>query len=163
VVDNSAAKADSSDGAAFRALAYSAQFFFGGWFLVHGLNHWMHFFPQPPGSSPIAKALIIALIDSGLFTVVKGMEVVTGIMLLANRLVPLSIVLAFPIGVSIAFLDYAANPDLFGKATAIIIMLLLAIMAVSRFGHFAPMLAFKAEEPGLGGVQAFLDGSEGGH
>jgi len=39
---------DRTGGGGFRTLVYFAQFFFGGWFVLHGLNHWMHFFPQPP-------------------------------------------------------------------------------------------------------------------
>lgn len=145
-----------------RIVAYAAQFFFGGWFLLHGLNHWMHFFPQPPGSSPIASQLIGALIASGLFTLVKALEVITGLMLLANRWVPLAIVLAFPIGISIAYLDYAANPDWFGTITAIAIMVLLAIMALSHLRRFMPMLVFDQGEPDLGSLRTILkrQGSE---
>ena len=72
-------------GKGFTRLCYAAQFFFGGWFLAHGLNHWLEFFPRPSGSSPISKELIGALNHSGIFIIVKALEVVTGAMLLANR------------------------------------------------------------------------------
>lgn len=150
-------------GGGFRLVVYFAQFFFGGWFVLHGLNHWMHFFPQPPGSSPIAGALIRAMIDSGLFTLVKAMEVVTGLMLLANRMVPLAIVLAAPIGIAIAFMDHTANPDWYGTLTAGTIMLFLAIMALGHLHRFLPMIVFNQGEPRLDGLRALFgqSGKEG--
>lgn len=147
-------------GKGFRLTVYFAQFFFGGWFVLHGLNHWMHFFPQPPGSSPIAGDLIRALINSGLFTLVKALEVVTGLMLLANRMVPLAIVLAAPIGIAIAFLDHTANPDWYGTLTAGTIMLFLAIMALGHLHRFLPLLVINQGEPRLDGLKTLFGKSE---
>lgn len=146
--------AESSRG--FTILVYCAQFFFGGWFLTHGLNHWLHFFPQPPGSSPAGADLIGSLINSGMFDVVKGMEVLTGAMLLANRWVPLAIVLAFPIGVSIALFDHFTNGDWFGTGTAIVIMLMLGLMALAHLDKFLPMLVSDQGEPSLKGLRQVL-------
>lgn len=151
---------DRTGGGGFRTLVYFAQFFFGGWFVLHGLNHWMHFFPQPPGSSPLAAELIGALIHSGLFTLVKAMEVVTGLMMLVNRLVPLAIVLATPIGISIAFMDHTANPDWYGTLTAATIMLFLAIMALGHVRSFLPLFVFNQGEPDAGALKTLL-GSAG--
>lgn len=135
----------------FRFAVYCAQFFFGGWFLVHGLNHWLHFFPQPPGSSPQGAALIGALINSGMFTLIKALEVITGALMLANRFVPLAVVLAFPVGVGIAAFDHTTNGDWFGTATAIAIMVMLGLMAIAYLDRFLPMLACNQGEPSLKG------------
>jgi hypothetical protein len=145
---------DSSRG--FTILVYCAQFFFGGWFFVHGLNHWLHFFPQPPGSSPAGADLIGSLINSGMFDIVKGMEVLTGAMMLANRWVPLAIVLAFPIGIAIALFDHFTNGDWFGTGTAIAIMLMLGLMAIAHLDKFRPMLVFDQGEPSLAGLKQLL-------
>ncbi len=152
------AEVDTQPNAALKWLVYAAQFFFGGWFLVHGLNHWMHFFTQPPGSSPISHELISALIDSGLFTVVKGLEVLTGIMLLANRFVPLAIVLAFPVAISIAYLDLIANPDLFGTVTAVVIMTLISVMALGHLDKYLPMLRMNQGDPSELGLRRLFQG-----
>lgn len=152
-----AAGADARDGSrGFTILVYCVQFFFGGWFLVHGLNHWLHFFPQPPGSSPAGASLIGALIDSGMFDVVKGMEVVTGALMLANRWVPLAVVLAFPIGISIALFDHFTNGDWFGTGTAVVIMLMLGLMALAHLDKFRPMLVFDQGPPSLKGLRQAL-------
>jgi hypothetical protein len=38
-----------------RHLVRFARFAFGGWFLVSGLNQWLHVFPQPLGANDIAR------------------------------------------------------------------------------------------------------------
>lgn len=135
----------------FRITVYCVQFFFGGWFFLHGLNHWLHFFPQPPGSSPQGAALIGALIESGMFDLIKAAEVVTGAMMLANRFVPLAVVLAAPVGIGIAAFDHATNGDAFGTGTAIAIMLMLGLMALAHLDRFLPMLVMNQGEPSLHG------------
>lgn len=146
---------------AFRILVYSVQFFFGGWFFVHGLNHWFHFFPQPPGSSPAGAGLITSMIEAGMFDLVKAMEVVSGALLLANRWVPLAIVLAFPIGIAIAFFDHTTNGDWFGTGTAVVIMLMLCLMAVSHLDRYLPMLVFNQGDPSLKGVKRLFGKADG--
>ena len=133
---------------------YAVQFFFGGWFLAHGLNHWLEFFPRPSGSSPIARELIGALNHSGMFTIVKALEVVTGIMLLANRAVPLATVLAFPVTLSIAQLNIVANGDTFSIFVGTIIIALNAIIALGHLDRFLPMLAIRQGDPSLAGIRA---------
>ena len=144
----------------FTILVYCMQFFFGGWFFVHGLNHWFHFFPQPPGSSPAGAGLITALIESGMFDLIKGMEVLTGAMLLANRFVPLAIVLAFPVGIGIAAFDHSTNGDWFGTGTAIVIMLMLVLMALSHLDRFLPMLVCNQGDPSLKGLRRVFGNRE---
>lgn len=146
----------------FRIAVYCVQFFFGGWFFLHGLNHWFHFFPQPPGSSPQGAALIGALIESGMFDLIKAAEVVTGAMMLANRFVPLAVVLAAPVGIGIAAFDHATNGDAFGTGTAIAIMLMLGLMALGHLDRFLPMLVANQGEPSLKGWRQLTGKSENG-
>ena len=51
--------------------------------LVNGLNHWLRIFPQPLGSTPEDSALLVTLIQTGLFGVVKAVEVVGGVLLIS--------------------------------------------------------------------------------
>lgn len=134
------------------ALFYSAQFFFGGWFLFHGLNHWLQFFVQPSGSGQGMKDLISVLIDSGMFDFVKAIEVITGVLLLLNRFVPLAIVVAFPVTVVISFMNFTMG-DSFGVVTGIVSILLNIVMAVGYLDRYLPMLVYDAEDPGIQGVQ----------
>jgi uncharacterized membrane protein YphA (DoxX/SURF4 family) len=125
----------------FTIAVYAAQFFFGGWFVAHGLNQWLEFFPRPKGSPPVARELIMALNHSGLFDLIKGLEVVTGLALLANRLVPLAVVCAFPIALSIAHLNLLVNPDPVSKIVGAVSLALLGLVALGRLDRYLPMLA----------------------
>jgi predicted SnoaL-like aldol condensation-catalyzing enzyme len=135
---------------------YVVQFFFGGWFLAHGLNHWLEFFPRPSGSSPLARELIGALNHSGLFIIVKAIEVVTGVLLLANRFVPLAIIAAFPVALSIAHLNLVANRDLTSHVVGILAIALLGVVAVGYLDNFRSMLVTRAGAPSSKGVREFF-------
>lgn len=139
---------------------YAAQFFFGGWFIAHGLNQWLEFFPRPKGSSPIARDLIMALNASGLFDLVKILEVVTGVMMLANRFVPLAIVGAFPVALSIAHLNIMSNPDITSKIVGVVIMAMLGLIALGYLDRFLPMLTYNAGDPSDRGLRALFGRKE---
>jgi hypothetical protein len=146
----------SASGSGFRNLVYAVQFFFGGWFLAHGLNHWLEFFPRPTGSSPISHELISALNHSGLFPIVKAVEVVTGAMLLANRAVPLAAVAAFPVTLSVAHLNIAANGDAFSLFVGGLIIAMNGLIALGHLDRFLPMLAIRQGDPSDAGLKTLL-------
>src|ERR1700722_171220 len=127
---DSASYKDHGGERTFRTCVYAVQFFFGGWFLYNGLNFFLTFFPQPSGSSGLSHELIRALIDTKLFTVVKGLEILTGIAFLANRFVPLAVVVAFPISFSIAHLNLIANGDLFSHVIAFFVIALNGVIGI---------------------------------
>jgi uncharacterized membrane protein YphA (DoxX/SURF4 family) len=138
---------EAGGGRGFTIVVYAMQFFFGGWFLVHGLNHWLEFFPRPSGSSPISHELIAALNHSGLLSVVKIIEIITGVLLLANRFVPLAVVAAFPVALSIAHLNLVANHDLTSMIVGVVIMPLLCLIALGHLDKFVPMLVMNNGDP----------------
>jgi len=151
-----AAPVRATDG--FTILAYAVQFFFGGWFLFHGLNYFLAFFPQPPGSSVLTHEFIGALIDSGIFGVVKGIEVATGVAFLANRFVPLAAVAAFPVSFSIAYINFVANGDALSVLVSILVIGFNGIIALGHLDRFLPMLAFDQGDPGARGLKQFFGG-----
>lgn len=134
-------------------LVYAAQFFFGGWFLFHGLNHWMHFFPQPPGSASISSQVIGSLIKSGLFDWVKGLEVVAGIALLLNRFVPLAAVASFPISFVIGYLNIAVESDANALFVFFGVLGLNGIIALGHLDRLLPMIAPGNIAPNLTGLR----------
>ena len=76
-----------------------------GWiFVVFGLNGFFHFI-QPPEMSEAAGSLMGALVATGYFmVVVKLVEVVSGLMILTGRFLPLGLVLLAPVSVNILLL-----------------------------------------------------------
>ena len=62
---------------------------FAAWMIPAGLNHFLPLFPQPMGSQPLSMELIIALLDSRLFDIVKAVELIAGIGVLFGFYTPL--------------------------------------------------------------------------
>ena len=134
---------------AFVIFAYAIQFFFGGWLFYNGLNYFVGLTPAPPGSSPLSRELIGALEHTGLFAIVKAVELVTGSALLANRFVPLATVLAFPVSFSIAFVMLVVNGGAVGTIVGVLVIAFNGIIAVARLNSFLPTLAFSDPGPSL--------------
>lgn len=126
----------------FVLVAYAIQFFFGGWFFFNGLNYFAEFTPSPPGSSPLSRELIAALEVTGLFAVVKAVELVAGAMLLLNRLVPLALLLAAPVSFAIVWVMLVLNGGAVGTTVGILTVLFSAVMMWARLGSFVPLLAW---------------------
>ena len=79
-------------------------------FFVFGLNGFFGFLPQPALPSE-AAAFLGALGATGyMLPLIKGTEVVAGLMLLANRWVPLALLLLAPIVVNIVAFHVVLAP-----------------------------------------------------
>jgi putative oxidoreductase len=80
-------------------------------FLVFGLDGFLHLIPIPP-ARPAAARFIGALIETGyLFQLVKAVEVICGLLLLSNRLLPLALTLLAPLLVGITSIHLFLNPE----------------------------------------------------
>lgn len=81
-------------------------------FAVNGLNGFLGLIPQPSVPEP-ASAFLGALAATGyMLPLLKGTELLTGLLLLANRFVPLALVLLAPVVVNIvAFHLFLAPPN----------------------------------------------------
>lgn len=146
----------ASSGRIWEWIVYSAQFFFGGWFVFHGLNHWMHFFPQPPGAASVSSQLISALIASGLFDWVKAVEVVAGLALLANRFVPLAAIASFPISIVIGYLNIAIENDANSLYTFFGVLGLNLLIVLGHLDRVLPLFATGNIAPSLAGLKNLL-------
>jgi putative oxidoreductase len=85
-------------------------------YLFFGLDFFLHFTHSgPPDATTNAGNFLAALSASGYFFVVlKSIEVVSGLLLLANWFVPLVLIILFPISVHIflfnSFLAHSTSP-----------------------------------------------------
>jgi hypothetical protein len=132
---------------AFTGFVYACQFFYGGWFLFHGLNYWFGFYFDPtvlPG-----PGLVPALAASGVMTFVKLLEIAIGLALLSDRFAALAIVAAWPITLMIAFVN-SSHLTPFGTSVGAIIIALNAVMSFGHLDRYRTMLAFDAGPPRLG-------------
>lgn len=88
-----------------RYLVWMLRLGFAAWLIPAGLNHFYPLFPQPLGNQPESTALIVALIDTGLFAIVKAVELFAGLCLLFGWRVPLALVLQLPVSFNVWYWD----------------------------------------------------------
>ena len=121
-----------------RHLPGAARVLLGLVFFVIGLNGFLQFLPQPPiTGAPLA--FLSALIASGyVLPIVKGVEVIAGLMLLGNRFVPLALALLAPIVVAILGYHLVLEPT--GTPIALVVLTLELFLAYAYRDAFAPML-----------------------
>lgn len=128
-----------------RFLPAIARVLLGVMFLVFGLNGFFWFIPQPPADQ-LPKGLVdfsTAMMKTGyLFQLVKGTEVVVGLLLLLNRFVPLALVLLAPVVVNIVLVHAFLAPS--GVGMGLVILGLQLYLAWSYRSAFRGMLAARA-------------------
>ena len=95
-----------------RFVLAALRIFLGLFLLANGLNFWFHWLPITPPDSETATRLMDGLVFSGLFGVVKYVEVLAGVLLLANRFVPLMLVVSFPVIFMTFILDTLIGPTI---------------------------------------------------
>lgn len=122
-------------------------------FLVFGLNGFLGFLPMPPHEGA-AGAFLGALAATGyMFPLIKGTEVVVGLLLLSNRLVPLGLVLLAPVMVNIVAFHTVFEPA--GVAVPLVLASLQLFLAWSYRVNFMGVLKWKASaDEGVGAARA---------
>jgi putative oxidoreductase len=118
-----------------------ARILLGLGFVVFAANYFVPFLPSPGMPGPDALAFIIAFKGAGLLTLIKAIELVAGLALLANRLVPLSLALLAPILVGILGFHAAYAPE--GLMVPGVLLALELVLAWGYRSAFAPMLKVK--------------------
>ena len=111
-------------------------------FLVFGANYFLHFIELPPPNEA-AGAFMGALAATGyMFPLVKLVEIVGGILLLAGAYVPLALALLAPIVVNIFLLH--ALLDNGGLPLGVLVLVLEAYLAWAYRDSFKGMLDMRA-------------------
>ena len=103
-----------------------ARYVLGFMFTVFGLNGFLHFIPQPPPGSPLALEYMTVLSTSHYFVVVFLIQLTAGLLLLANRFVPLAVALLAPILVNILMFHGLMDPG--GIAPGVVATILWSII-----------------------------------
>ncbi len=115
----------------------AARILFGLVFTVFGLNGFLNFLPAPPHPAA-ADAFLGALAASGyMFPLIKGTEVVVGLLLLSNRFVPLALTLIAPVLVNILAFHAFLAP---GIGLPLVLLALELGLAWAYRDAFRPML-----------------------
>jgi len=104
-------------------------------FTFFGLNGFLNFLPQPPLPSGPAGQFITALFVSHFLYLVAGVQVISGVLLLINRYVPLAIVLLGPMLVNI--LAYHLLMNSMGLSVAAVVAILWCLLAYYYRQHLS--------------------------
>ena len=128
---------------------------------VNGLNGFLGFLPQPTPQLPErAMAFAGALAQSGyMLQLIAGTHLVVGLLLLANRFVPLALALLAPVLVNIVAFHVFLAPA--GLAMPILLVAVEAYLAWTHRAAFAPMLRARVR-PGVAAARDEREAREHG-
>ncbi len=113
-------------------------------FFVFGLNGFLNFLPQPSTVPEGALAFGGALVKTGyMFPLIKGTEVIVGVLLLSNRFVPLALAIIAPVIVNILAFHAFLAPA--GLVVPVIVLGLEIYLAWTYRSVYRPMLASRRD------------------
>lgn len=121
---------------------------FGLHFLFNGLNYTFHFVDIPKPPAEMANVLMDALVNSGMFSIVKIVEAVTGLLLIVNLYVPLALLVAFPVSVAITYVDVMLTGVPLYAALGLITLLWNGGLMFAYLQYYRPFLAMRAAPGG---------------
>ena len=115
---------------------------FGAWMIPAGLNHFYPLFPQPMGTQPLSHELIVALLDSHLFDIVKAVELIAGVCVLLGFYTPLALIICMPVSFCVFFWDaplegWGSRAAIFGYSALLFNVLLCLAYTKSYRSMFA--------------------------
>lgn len=127
---------------------------FGGWWLFSGVMHFAWPDLQPLGNEALAIDFTLALMASGLFDLVKLLEIVLGLLILANRGMPLVVLALVPINVVIVYWNFVLEEGLVEWTFGLLTILFNAVLAWPWRHCFRSLLVWKGKadfssEPGI--------------
>ena len=136
-------------------LVLAGRVVFGAFMALSGANRLFGpVFPVPVGHTPLSTELMTALVDSRLIYVVAGLQLATGVLVLANRFVPLALCVAMPLSVCAAFWAAVLDRTVGGTAVALVALALNAWLMLAYIEAYKPLLKRRAlaafEQPGDG-------------
>ncbi len=121
-----------------KVAATVSRYLLGLLFTVFGLNGFLHFIHQPPPRSPLALQYMTVMVSSHYFVFVFLVQLVCGLLFLANRFVPLALTLLAPVLVNI--LLYHALMDPPGLPIGAVAVLLWLVLFFSLRRSFSGIL-----------------------
>jgi putative oxidoreductase len=129
-----------------KTMATISRFLLGLVFTVFGLNGFLHFIPMSP-IPPLAGQFLGALIQSHYVIVVFALQLLCGLLLLANRYIPLALTVLGPVIFHILLFHFFMAPS--GLPLAGFVALLWLVLAYPARSIFAVLLQQSFEQPTL--------------
>jgi hypothetical protein len=111
-------------------------------FTVFGLNGFLHFIPTPPPGGAAGEFLGALAASGYMFPLIKATELVTGMLLLAGRFVPLALTVLAPVVVNIVAYHAFLAPA--GLAVPLLALALGVYVAWAERKAFAPLFVARS-------------------
>lgn len=134
---------DELRGPAIFWIYHLSRVIFGSWWLFSGLMHFLWPELQPLGNEQAAIDFTLALMASGLFDIIKVLEVVLGVTILINRAMPLTIIALVPINAVIVYWNFALDEGVIEWTFGAMSIVFNIILAWPWRRYFWPLLAWK--------------------
>ncbi len=135
--------ADARPRSPFRYVTLGARLLLGLIFFVFGLNGFLHFIPQP--KTPMPEGVIAfmgGLVKTGyMLPLIMGTQLLSGVLLLVNRFVPLSLALLAPVIVNIILFHVFLQPT--GIPPGAVACVLEIYLAWTYRKSYGPMLRMR--------------------
>ena len=127
---------------------------FGAWMVPAGLNHFITLFPQPMGSKPLSHELIVALLASHLFDLVKATELLAGLSVLTGLYTPLVLVMCMPVSFCVFWWDtplegWGSGASIYGST----VLICNCILCLSYWKSYRAMFTLWAKPRTLGSAE----------
>lgn len=125
----------------------------GAWMIVSGASHLLSvfgyppIFPQPLGNMHPSNVMLVALLEVGLFDIVKTIELVVGLCLVFNVFVPLALAVALPVSYMVFHNSIALNfryDRIFSTYMAVWCLYMNVILLLAHIRYYLPMLKMRA-------------------
>ncbi|MEO8307833.1 MAG: DUF805 domain-containing protein [Pseudomonadota bacterium] len=86
---------------------WAVRFWYAGWMIPAGIEHFYHIYPQPGANSPhpLAAEMLSALLHTHLFDLVKAVELITGLAVLFGFFTPLALLVCMPVAFCVFWWD----------------------------------------------------------
>jgi putative oxidoreductase len=127
-------RAMQTDCVCMKILTNISRFLLALIFTIFGLNGFLHFIPMPPPGG-VAGQFFGALFVSNYLVPIFALQLISGVLLLVNRFVPLALTILAAIIVNILLFHVLMNPA--GLGLAVLVTILWGVVFVSVRSAFA--------------------------
>ena len=125
-------------------LVLAGRLLFGAWLVVGGINYFSGLlFTVPAGTTPLAVQLLAALNHSGMMGVVKGIELVAGLLLLAGAFVPLALCVVMPLSTCTLFVGAVVDHQPLGIVASLVFFALNGLLMLAFLDSYKGVLQLR--------------------
>ncbi len=135
-------------GQTMKYVIWVVRFWYAGWMIPAGLEHFYHIYPQPGANSthPLAAQMLDALLHTHLFDLVKAVELITGLAVLFGFFTPLALLACMPVAFCVFWWDSPLSE--WNRSSVIAGGRVLAsnvLLSIAYFASFRAMFALRAK------------------